>query len=67
MDPIHQAIAWLALAQQIEHEGEPLWSELKAVFDRHHVEIDVETLDLIVAAGIWRKTLLAQHDATNGE
>ena len=62
MDPLNQAIAWLALAQQLEHAGEGLWNDLKRVLDQHGVEADTETLDGIIADAARRKAL-AQADA----
>jgi len=61
MEPIHQAIAWLTLAQQIEFAGEQLWADLKAVFARYEIDIDTESLDAIIHAAqrrrdLWRAT-----------
>jgi len=69
MDPIHQAIAWLTFAQQIEHTGDQLWAEIKKVCVAYDVEIDTESLDAIVRAAQRRRALwdAMQGGADTGE
>jgi hypothetical protein len=68
MDPAAYLAAlqgWMALGNIVVQGGTALWTDLKAVFDKHGIEQDNAALDAIILNAATRKAQ-ADRDAVGG-